>query len=139
MFWLDGHWCLNAGGKENECPLLQELKAIKTLQDAIVLIDDARCFMGPLSAPHKSKDWPRIDEIFRLSFELFPKHTITIIDDVIIIAPQDVKHIVDAYWEDTITDRFGYLHQPWRKFTKLELLKYAIGIKAEPQPKSKYT
>jgi hypothetical protein len=45
--------------------------AISKTKDSIILIDDARCFLGPLPPPHNANDWPRIDEIFLLSVTTF--------------------------------------------------------------------
>ena len=100
LFWLDGHWCVGAGGKEHECPLEDELLAIAKLGDnAVVLIDDARCFLGKLPPPHNSEDWPTIEEIFKLFFTHFPNHNVTIIQDVIVAVPKTMQKTVDNYWK----------------------------------------
>src|ERR1700748_3177229 len=72
LFWLDGHWWMNAGGKESDCAILAEVEAISKLQDSIILVDDVRCFLGSLPPPHRAEDWPRIDEIFALIKKIFP-------------------------------------------------------------------
>lgn len=106
FFWLDGHWCFGAGGKEEECPLLFELEAIKSFQDSIIFIDDARCFLGPLPPPHDSSHWPRIDQIFDLTRSLFPKHRFTIQDDVIMIVPEEYMKALDEEWQGSFNQRF---------------------------------
>jgi hypothetical protein len=64
LYWLDGHWCSTSTlGMDTECPLLDELKAISRKQNDIILIDDARLFLGPPLPPHKKYLWPKIDEI----------------------------------------------------------------------------
>jgi hypothetical protein len=106
FFWLDGHWCMGGGGKEEECPLLDELEAIKPIQDAIIFIDDARCFLGPLPPPHDSTHWPRIDQIFSKVSSLFPNHRFTIQDDVIMVIPMTYLPVLDDYWKNTFKERF---------------------------------
>ena len=106
FFWLDGHWCMGAGGKEDECPLLKELEAIKSIQNAIIFIDDARCFLGPLPAPHESSHWPRIDQIFNNISFLFPEHRFTIQDDVIMVVPINYMTVLDEHWKLTFNERY---------------------------------
>lgn len=123
FFWLDGHWCFGAGGKEEECPLLDELHAIRHCKDSVIFIDDARCFLGPLPSPHNAEDWPSIDTIFAVLKELFPTNRTTIIDDVLISIPSDIKPMVDRYWQQTFYDRFdaskGYIKLAKRFVKKL--------------------
>jgi hypothetical protein len=107
FFWLDGHWCFGAGGKEEECPLLFELEAIKNIQNSVIFIDDARCFLGPLPEPHDSTHWPYIDEIFQKLKEYFPQNSTTIQDDVIMCVPADVKAIIDTDWKNKFNSRFS--------------------------------
>lgn len=112
IFWLDGHWCnVSTYGKEEECPLLDELKAISHLQDAVILIDDARAFLGPMPPPHDSKLWPRIDQIILQSKQLFPSHLITICDDVIYCLPPDLIEIFEKDWINKFQERFGFKRQ----------------------------
>ncbi|MEN9446893.1 MAG: hypothetical protein RJA25_182 [Bacteroidota bacterium] len=100
LFWLDGHWCVGAGGKEHECPLEDELIAISKLEEeSVILIDDARCFLGKLPPPHHSEDWPTTDEVFKLFFTYFPSYNVTIIQDVIVVVPKNMQPTIDAYWK----------------------------------------
>jgi hypothetical protein len=123
LFWLDGHWCMNAGGKEHECPLLDELSAIIQKQDSIILIDDARCFLGPLPPPHRAEDWPLIDEIFAFIKSNFPGHTTTIIDDVIVSVPPEAKSNLENYWQQTFNKRFYDPAYVLKKYTVFQILK----------------
>lgn len=116
FFWLDGHWCMGAGGKDEECPLLDELNALQNQIDPIIFIDDARCFLGPIPPPHNSEDWPKIDEVFAHLKKLFPTHFTTIQDDVIMCVPQDVAKIINEDWQEKFNDRFH--NQP-----KLQVIK----------------
>jgi hypothetical protein len=122
FFWLDGHWC-GGGGKDEECPLLEELEAIADLKNAVIFIDDARCFLGPLPEPHRAEDWPLIDEIFYKLHAIFPDHFITIQDDVIMSVPPDVARIINADWKEKYYSRF-HAEQP--KVSKRQLLKQLL-------------
>lgn len=126
LFWLDGHWCMNAGGKESECPIIAELEAISKLQDSIILVDDVRCFLGPLPPPHRAEDWPRIDEIFSLINKKFPAHTTTIIDDVLVSVPPEAKNALDEYWQQTFNERFYDLSYTLRKYSSYQILKSTL-------------
>jgi hypothetical protein len=106
FFWLDGHWC-GGGGKDEECPLMEELDAIRELKDAVIFIDDARCFLGPLPEPHDASHWPGIDDIFYKLHELFPANFTTIQDDVIMSVPRDVAKIINADWKEKYYARFN--------------------------------
>ena len=107
LFWLDGHYSgLGTGGVDFECPLMHEIEAISVLDEPIIFIDDARLFMGPLPEPHKSNQWPRIDEIFHALWIKFPNNSTTIHDDVIICVPEEVRKIIDIDWNNKYDYRF---------------------------------
>jgi hypothetical protein len=77
IFWLDGHY---SGGEtamgHKECPIWGELNAIfkNNKFDHIILIDDARCFIG-------KNDYPTIEEVKKFMND--KKYEIKIINDVI--------------------------------------------------------
>jgi hypothetical protein len=107
LFWLDGHWCnVSEFGRENECPIIKELEAISELTNPTILIDDARAFLGPLPPPHDPQQWPTIQDIFFKVKELFPKHYMTLQDDVIFIIPNYLKHVLDEDWIKNYQDRY---------------------------------
>jgi len=107
LFWLDGHYSgPGTGGVDFECPVMHEIEAISVLHEPIIFIDDARLFMGPLPEPHKSNQWPRIDEIFHALWINFPNHSTTIHDDVIICVPKEVRKIIDIDWKNKYYYRF---------------------------------
>jgi hypothetical protein len=126
FFWLDGHWCFGAGGKEAECPVLDEIISIKDLKDPIIFIDDARCFLGPLPPPHKAEDWPGIDEIFSLLKQTFPNHYTTIQDDVIICVPAQIKNILDQDWMENFDQRFNLPVEESIRTLSLKIIKRII-------------
>ncbi|WP_018479133.1 SAM-dependent methyltransferase [Pontibacter roseus] len=59
LFWLDGHYSggITAKGEKN-CPIFEELTAILTdnKYNHVILIDDARCFIG-------QDDYPTVEEL----------------------------------------------------------------------------
>ncbi len=125
IFWLDGHWCNTSEfGKEEECPLIDEIKGIMHLQDAVILIDDARAFLGPLPPPHNNNVWPRIDEIFSLLKECFPTHFCTLADDVIYAIPKDLVAVFDTDWIRQYSKRFA----PEKSITK-QIMDKLLGRK----------
>jgi hypothetical protein len=111
IFWLDAHYSADqTAGKESECPVIEEIEVISSKKnlDPILLIDDARFFMGPPPAPfHDASHWPRIDELFFHLKKCFENNFITIIDDVIVCAPESARKAIDLYWQETFFQRFG--------------------------------
>jgi hypothetical protein len=115
VFWLDGHYSgPGTAGEAEECPVMTELKSLTKAKDPIILIDDARCFLGPPPPPHKADHWPAIDEIFRYIAEAFPGHTTTIAADVIISVPSRLKPVLDADWLEQYDERFPPFVEPKR-------------------------
>jgi hypothetical protein len=107
VYWLDGHYCgPGTGGESAECPIIDELRALITAKRPIILIDDARCFLGPPPPPHDPTQWPSIDEIWRFLLREFPEHVTTIVDDVIISVPKDLKSVLDQEWIEQFATRF---------------------------------
>lgn len=67
LIWLDAHWSKDLGYQRpefGECPVLDEIKAIKENGlNHVVLIDDARYFVNPPPSGHIKNQWPTLDEI----------------------------------------------------------------------------
>lgn len=83
LFWLDGHY---SGGKtargDKDCPIWEELKAIcATGDDHVLLIDDARLFIG-------ERDYPTTNGVKTYIYERYPNSKFTIKDDIIIVELQ---------------------------------------------------
>ncbi len=99
LYWLDAHWCGAAtGGKEEECPLIPELRAIGTLNDeSVVLIDDARLFLAPPPQPHDSDHWPLLDQVVEELRALNRRHRLWVINDVIVFAPPQLRSAMVEY------------------------------------------
>ena len=59
IFWLDGHYSEGITAKgDKDCPIFEELNAIfcNSKYNHVLLIDDARCFIG-------KGDYPTIEEL----------------------------------------------------------------------------
>jgi hypothetical protein len=99
LYWLDAHWCGGvSGGVTNECPLLEELAAIGTLNDSsVVLIDDARYFLGPAPPPHNASHWPALFDIQTALRRISTEHGFWVINDVMIYAPMRIADDVVGY------------------------------------------
>lgn len=129
MFWLDGHYSgFDTGGVDNECPVLDEIKIISKCKGATVLIDDARCFLGPPPPPHNAAHWPGIAQIFTYLKQYFPQHYTTIVDDVIVCVPQNLKATIDADWLANIGKR--YKRPPFSKRIKILFKRIIKKIKS---------
>jgi len=110
VFWLDGHYCgPGTGDTSAECPLMDELAALRGAPDAIILIDDARCFFGPPPPPHNPVQWVNIDLIFQYFARHFPNHVVTVHDDVIIGVPKSLKPVLDKDWLLHFDERYPAL------------------------------
>jgi hypothetical protein len=64
IFWLDGHYSgPGTACHDHECPVLQELEALRDLSGPhAILIDDARLF-GTTPPPPHAQYWPSVEEV----------------------------------------------------------------------------
>lgn len=80
IFWLDGHYSGGFTAKgEKECPIFEEMDAIlKSSQDFehVILIDDARCFIG-------QGDYPTIEELNTFINKRNERYHLEVHDDII--------------------------------------------------------
>lgn len=87
LFWLDGHY---SGGRTvkgtSNTPIIGELKAIAAagITNAIILIDDIRCFQGADAAPHYTvfADYPTCAELEQLVLEINPAYQFKLFEDI---------------------------------------------------------
>jgi hypothetical protein len=106
LFWLDAHWSGgNTYGKNDECPLIEELKIIQTLTiDTFVFVDDIRLFTSPPPLPHKAEQWPTfvniIDELRKHNTDTY----IVLIEDVLIAVPSFARSMVEHYCQQVNTE-----------------------------------
>jgi len=100
LYWLDAHWCVatDTAGELSQCPLLEELQAIGTLnRESVVLIDDARLFLAPPLAPHEISQWPSFYQIISLLFSMSSEHELVVVNDVIAFFPGQAGAAIQSY------------------------------------------
>jgi hypothetical protein len=79
IFWLDGHYSEGITAKgEKECPIIEELDAIFNAprHNHILLIDDARCFIG-------KGDYPNIETLSKYILSKDKNYQIEVYNDII--------------------------------------------------------
>lgn len=115
FYWLDGHGgtfgANDVPAHIKECPVLDELAAITAHPHAarsVILIDDARAFFGPLL--HHRRDWPSFLEV---ADAIGRGHYVTVLDDVVIAAPHDLRPVVDTWWVGKLEQREGLEAHPY--------------------------
>ena len=83
LFWLDGHFSagITAQG-DKDTPIFSELNTIIDANDLehIILIDDARCFVG-------KNDYPKLSELEKFVNSKRSNLSITVENDIIQIFP----------------------------------------------------
>lgn len=100
LYWLDAHWCVadKTAGEKSQCPLLEELKSIHTLnQKSVIIIDDARLFISTPPKPHEISQWPDFDSVLNSLKKCSSLHQILILSDTILFYPPQIKKLVYEY------------------------------------------
>lgn len=115
LYWLDGHGgtfgANDVPAHIKECPVLDELAVVATHPHAarsVILIDDARAFFGPLL--HHRRDWPTFLEV---ADALGRDRYVTVLDDVVIAVPQDLRRVVEDWWVGKLEEREGLEAHPY--------------------------
>jgi len=108
VYWLDAHYSDPDPSPKGcvECPIVAELEAISDNQKAIIVIDDARLFLGTPPPPLKPNEWIGIQSLFIAIEHYFNNHHITIIDDYVVAVPMEMKDNLNAFWLETYKERF---------------------------------
>lgn len=108
LFWLDGHFSsgtiIPTGGADKQCPVLEEIESIDDHAfsgTSVILIDDARLFLGPPPPPYRREDWPTFLSLLNALRARFPRY-VTVLGDVIIAGPPEIQPLVDEYWLDVL-------------------------------------
>jgi len=92
LYWLDAHWVGGGDRPAVECPLLAELDAIgRSYRGDVVLIDDARQFIGAPAPPHDPAKWPTLGYILERLRKWKPHPVTRTEGDVIIIETDGLK------------------------------------------------
>lgn len=113
LFWLDAHWCDsdNTSGATSQCPLLTELESIARLQaDSIVMIDDARLFLGTPGGPHLPDQWPDMDQLVSQLYSLSDNHKLTIHNDVVVFYPRRLEAEYKSFAAASVVDLLALSH-----------------------------
>jgi hypothetical protein len=78
LFWLDGHYSSGITAKgELNTPIMKELKCVlSSKNDHVILIDDARLFVG-------KEDYPSLEELEKFIKGLRPDYAFEVKDDMI--------------------------------------------------------
>jgi len=100
FFWLDAHYSGNEPNTSGvkECPVLDEIKAISGYKNSIILIDDARLFLGMPPWPLDPREWPTIENVFSALRQAFPDHYITLMDDYVLCCHPNFRDAVNREW-----------------------------------------
>jgi hypothetical protein len=108
IYWLDAHYSDPEASPEGcvECPIISEIQAISDNQKAIIVIDDARLFLGTPPPPLKPNEWVDIQTLFKEIENNFNNHHITIIDDYVVAVPKELKNNLNRFWLNTYKNRF---------------------------------
>jgi hypothetical protein len=96
MIWLDAHKCrFEDSLTASECPLLDELRAIKkTSVEHLILIDDARMFIEPPPKPYDPAQWPDMNQI---KAALPSNYYVTVWHDAVIAVPSQLEPVVTRF------------------------------------------
>jgi hypothetical protein len=95
LFWLDSHWSgPGTAGEEAECPLLDEIAAVRrSTLDHVILVDDARYFLTPPPPPHDWRAWPSLDEVLR-ALDAPGRCWTFVLDDVLYALPPEARPLL---------------------------------------------
>jgi hypothetical protein len=105
LFWLDAHWSGSVTyGEGDECPLMQELEIlVQSKCEALIFIDDARCFLSPPPLPHRASFWPTIDEVC-FALRRLSVGYVVVFEDVIIAVPTRYRELVQQHCQEKATE-----------------------------------
>lgn len=108
VYWLDAHYSDPIPSPDDctECPVLKEIEVVSSNQKAIIVIDDARLFLGTPPEPLKPNQWVDIYTLFIELNKNFNSHHITIIDDYVVAVPKEMKDNLNNFWLKTYNKRF---------------------------------
>ncbi len=112
LFWLDAHRCVadDTAGGIPQCPLLEELTAIARINSqSVIIIDDARLFLAPPTAPHEASQWPCFEDVNQALHKLSDDHVLTIFNDTMIFYPRNIQEHIKTFFVRTGVDWLSVL------------------------------
>ncbi|MFN8369815.1 MAG: hypothetical protein U0T83_04215 [Bacteriovoracaceae bacterium] len=95
LYWLDAHFTATSDDDKDlsQCPVLQELEAIESInEDSVIIIDDARYFLSPPPPPNDFKNWPEFTDIVNKLNQLNNNYRYVVFNDVLIFFPNKIKN-----------------------------------------------
>lgn len=94
LFWLDGHWSGGVtAGEQEECPLIEELLAIRHRRGDVIMIDDARLFLAAPPLPFDADQWPNVFDLALALGDQLGAYSIEIFHDIIFMTPKVPSYI----------------------------------------------
>jgi hypothetical protein len=132
LFWLDAHYSPPSDDTPHtpddfvECPLLKEIDAIGEIENSIIIIDDARLFLGAPPYPLDPRKWASLTEIFKRFMQYYPEHHFSVVDDYIICVPKEMKDNLNQDWRVNFRKRYPlesekvkfYVKEAYKTFLK---------------------
>jgi hypothetical protein len=123
LFWLDAHWCeADTAGYEAQCPVIAEIEAIDRAPGAgqsVILIDDARFFLGCPWPTYRRSDWPSFIEVVDRLRARHPRYVTTLLD-VIIAGPPEAREVVERFWQARVFSELQQnREQAWQEVNAL--------------------
>ena len=89
VFWLDGHF--PGAGRDDQCPVLEELEILKNREGDIIMIDDFRLFATIPPSPLNPDQWPTVLDIMMQASGWKSPRFVQIMNDVIYILPPRLR------------------------------------------------
>lgn len=120
IFWLDGHYSEGSTAKGSKnTPVMEELEAIKNsgITDAVILIDDMRCFQDVDNRPENQslKGYPSVAELEKAIFEINKNYQFCIFGDTALAYPTSdnviVSPVIQACTISRLSDKKPTPHQ----------------------------
>lgn len=131
IFWLDAHWSGGeTWGKDDECPVLDEIRSIANSEFAhLLFIDDARLFLAPPPLPLGIDQWPSLDRVMLALKSGSREYYIVVVEDVIVAVPNCARTPVATYCQALSTERHrSYVKQQQVPTSKRALAALAHGL-----------
>ena len=114
LYFLDAHWCEanNAAGKTSQCPLLEEIRAIGSLnEESVIIIDDARLFVATPLQPHDITQWPDFDDVLTSLHSISANHKLMVLNDSIVFYPGSLTHEIVKVASEIGVDWLSVCHK----------------------------